>query len=235
MSGAIVLFAKAPRPYQVKTRLTPTVSAEDAASLHDAFVRDLWERVRAVTPDSCFLCCDSAWSPYTKLVGTSRVIFQCRGDLGARLLQTFEAMYANGYSRILIVGGDSPTIPVDTLRKGLDALKSKDAVLGPTLDGGYYAVGCRAPRAEMFDQVLWSSPSTLEDTQRAFKRIHWSTARLPKWYDVDTIDDLRLLAKDPGLGEHSRKWFLKHQNVSDEVDFEIHHSLVAAASKRTVS
>ena len=220
MSEAIVLFAKAPRPGRVKTRLIPALSAEDSAALYEAFVRDMWQRLRGVAPDSCFLYSDRAWPPYVELAGAGRAALQRGGDLGAKLLHGFEELNAHGYDRILIVGSDSPTLPADYLRRGLDLLASKDAVLGPTLDGGYYAVGCRVPKAEMFNQVTWSSPATLEHTERAFEGMGWSIERLPQWYDVDTVDDLRRLATDSDLHGYARQWFLEHPELSAKLGFE---------------
>ena len=140
--------------------------------------------------------------------------------LGAKLLHSFEELSAQGYERILIVGSDSPTLPADYLRRGLDLLASKDAVLGPTFDGGYYAVGCRVPRAEMFNQVTWSSPATFAHTERAFERMGWSMERLPQWYDVDAIDDLRRLATDSDLHGYTRQWFLERPELAAKLSFE---------------
>ena len=220
MPEAIVLFAKAPRPGRVKTRLIPALSAEDAAALYEAFVRDMWERLRVVAPDSCFLYSDTAWPPYVELAGARRVALQRGGDLGEKLLHGFEELSAQGYGRTLIVGSDSPTLPADYLRRGLDLPASKDAVLGPTFDGGYYAVGCRVPEAAMFSQVAWSTSATLAHTERAFEGIGWSMERLPPWYDVDTIDDLRRLATDSDLHGYTRQWFLEHADLAAKLGCE---------------
>ncbi len=220
MSEAIALFAKVPWPGRVKTRLVPALSAEDSAALYGAFVRDMWERLRLVAPEACFLYSDTSWPPYVELAGAGRAALQRGGDLGAKVLHSFEELSGQGYDRILIVGSDSPTLPADYLRRGLDVLASKDAVLGPTSDGGYYAVGCRVPNAGMFNQVAWSTPATMEHTERAFKGLGWSTARLPEWYDVDTIDDLGRLATDCDLHGHTRQWFLEHPELSSKLGFE---------------
>ncbi len=220
MSEAIVLFAKAPRPGRVKTRLIPALSVEDSAALYEAFVRDMWERLRVVAPDSCFLYSDRAWPPYVELAGTGRAALQRGGDLGEKLLHCFEELSTQGYARMLIVGSDGPTVPAEYLRQGLDRLASQDAVLGPTLDGGYYAVGCRVPKAEMFNQVTWSSPATLAHTERAFEGMGWSMERLPGWYDVDTIADLRRLAADSHLHGYTRQWFLEHPELAAGLGFE---------------
>ena len=43
-ASALIIFAKAPIPGQVKTRLCPPLSPDEAASLHGSFVLDAIER-----------------------------------------------------------------------------------------------------------------------------------------------------------------------------------------------
>ena len=107
---------------------------------------------------------------------------------------------------MLIVGADSPTLPPAYLRMGFELLTQVDAVLGPTEDGGYYAVGCRRPHPEMFSGVEWSTDRTFEQTEAAFDRAGFSFARLPVWYDIDTSEDLRRLAREPDLPINTRRW-----------------------------
>jgi hypothetical protein len=47
MPAALVIFAKAPIPGQVKTRLTPTLTEDEAATLHGSFVLDTLARTKA--------------------------------------------------------------------------------------------------------------------------------------------------------------------------------------------
>ena len=114
----------------------------------------------------------------------------------------FADLHAEGFDRALIVGADSPTLPPDVLRQGLDLLvQDHDAVLGPTTDGGYYTVGCRRPHPGMFARVSWSVETTLTETEAAFTRAGFQNHRLRQWWDIDTPDDFeRLLADPPAAG-----------------------------------
>jgi glycosyltransferase A (GT-A) superfamily protein (DUF2064 family) len=118
-----------------------------------------------------------------------------------------------GHQRVLIVGSDIPSLPLEYLRLGLRMLRDCDAVLGPTADGGYYAVGCRRPCREMFDGVTWSSRHTREQTEAAFRRLGYSLQLLPPWYDVDTFEDLQRLAIEPNLPPRSRVWLDEHAHL----------------------
>ncbi|MEO6307169.1 MAG: hypothetical protein ABIO96_01865, partial [Nitrospiraceae bacterium] len=44
--AALVIFAKAPIPGEVKTRLCPPLTPDEAATLHGSFVLDMLERTK---------------------------------------------------------------------------------------------------------------------------------------------------------------------------------------------
>jgi glycosyltransferase A (GT-A) superfamily protein (DUF2064 family) len=138
-----------------------------------------------------------------------RTRYQKDGDLGVRMLACFEDLVLEGFKRMMIIGADSPQIPAAHLREGLDLLVGeKDAVLGGSPDGGFYAVGCRKPRRVMFHDVTWSSELTFSETRAAFE---FAGLKLQNGmylhYDVDTPEDLERLRREPRLGSRVRAWF----------------------------
>ena len=210
MSDALVLFTKAPVPGRVKTRLQPALSPEQAAALHQAFVEDSWETLQCLGRESIRLFADIDWPRFRELAAPAGISLQRGKDLGRRMLHCFKDLHNEGHDRIVIVGSDSPTLPGEYLDQAFDQLDKVDAVLGPADDGGYYAVGCRCPRSDMFDRVALSSPQTLQQTETAFRRAGLRSVRLPSWYDIDTPRDLVRLAADPRLPKHTRDWLDRH-------------------------
>jgi rSAM/selenodomain-associated transferase 1 len=207
---AIALFARAPIPGLVKTRLLGRLSAEQVCDLYRAFVRDMWEMLLVFAPATAlFLYTDRDHAAWRALAGGalgSRLRLQHGADLGERLLHCFEQMQASGFGPLLILGSDSPALPSSTIAPWADLLLQSPSLLGPTADGGYYAIGCRRPHLQMFEAVEWSSPRTLVQTAAALERCGQPPAYLPQHYDVDTPEDLRRLAAEPHLGRHTRKW-----------------------------
>ncbi len=207
MRPAIILFAKAPRPGRVKTRLQPQVTSEQAALLHSAFVEDMLDML--LTFDSTAdveLHTDistDAWSRRRVARAT-----QAEGDLGARMLAALDRGLAAGRPRVMIVGSDVPSLPPHHLAEmlGVDA----DVAIGPSEDGGYYAIACRRTEPGMFGEMEWSAPRTLEQTVRSCVTIGLSVTVCRPWYDIDTPEDLRRLARDQALPGHTRQWFLRH-------------------------
>jgi glycosyltransferase A (GT-A) superfamily protein (DUF2064 family) len=113
---------------------------------------------------------------------------QGKGDLGQRL-----ARVSAGLPRgpVLIIGSDVPGITKELVSEAFHLLGGHDAVVGPSSDGGYWAIGLRRrPRTiNPFRDVRWSSPYALEDTL-ANLRGH-SVAKLSSLDDIDDADAMR--------------------------------------------
>lgn len=181
----IIVFAKAPRPGYVKTRLG--LDPTEAASLYSEFVNQTlqtaWNlRDEAKLELSLDIPC-AAWTEFS----ISRTV-QHDGDLGMRLYAALDRGLGVGHPKVMILGSDSPTLPVHHIRWLLRC--ETDVALGPTLDGGYYGIACRKIGPTMFDGVRWSSVDALRDTTAAIERCGMSYELGPEWFDVDTPDDL---------------------------------------------
>lgn len=196
----IVVMVKAPRPSQVKTRLTPALTPEDAAGLAGAFVQDTAQHARAACPDVliAYAPADGSLTLAPLLSFPVHWIAQQGADLGERLEGAMAAAEALGFGPIIVIGTDSPTLPTSHLEAALSALKTEqaDLTLGPTEDGGYYLVGARRRVKGLFENVAWSTPSACADTLANGRRLGLRPALLPAWYDIDTIEDLRRLRQD---------------------------------------
>ncbi|MEX2304473.1 MAG: TIGR04282 family arsenosugar biosynthesis glycosyltransferase [Bryobacterales bacterium] len=213
MSIAIVLFAKAPLPGRVKTRLSPPLSAGQAAGFHKACVCDAWETIAGLTGASPYLYSDTLWAEPPEPIAPEQVKLQHGRDLGDRMFNCFQELLEHDHSGILIVGSDCPSLPGSYLVEGLEVLTRTDAVLGPAEDGGYYAIGCRQPHPRMFEGVPWSSEETFECTEKSLTALGQSIHKLPPWYDVDTLDDLRRLAAEASLPRHVGSWISEHRGL----------------------
>lgn len=189
MLPLIVVFAKAPRPGFVKTRLGLEPAA--AASVYADFVRQTLQTITLLHEEAAvelsldMECTD--WGEFK--IPRSR---QAEGDLGIRLYSALERGLAAEHANVLILGSDSPTLPAEHIRRLL--AHDSDVALGPTLDGGYYGIACRKIRPTMFDGVRWSTSDALADTVRAVERCGLSCSIGPEWFDVDRPEDLGRLA-----------------------------------------
>ena len=195
MSTGIILFAKHPRPGQVKTRLLPLCTPTQAADLYRGFLLDSVALLRASAADLKVVACEppEAEGELAALLGREGLAFvpQPQTGLGQRLDQLFAWAFAQGMERVLALGSDSPSLPAALLDEGLELLTRREVVIGPSTDGGYYLIGLRQPAPELFTGIAWSTGQVLDQTlERLGQR---SLGLLPMWYDVDTPEDAGLL------------------------------------------
>jgi hypothetical protein len=118
---------------------------------------------------------------------------QTDGDLGRRLSTFFRAELDAGAKSVVVVGTDSPTMPVEFVEQAFVALASSDVVIGPATDGGYYLLGCGRRLPPVFDDIDWGSSRVLAQTVARLSDGGWRVTLLPPWYDVDTPDDWAML------------------------------------------
>ena len=185
MPAAIVVMAKAPVPRRVKTRLCPPLDPEQAAALAEAALADTLQAV--------------AWTP------AARRVVALEGVPGAWLPPGFEVVAQRGAGLrerlrnavddigepLLLLGMDTPQLTRAALCDALDRLAGADAdaVIGPTEDGGYWAIGLATGDPRAFDGVPMSSPATAERQLERLAGLGLRTAQLATLRDVDTYDD----------------------------------------------
>jgi uncharacterized protein len=197
--STVIVFAKAPVPGEVKTRLIPRLGARGAASLHAALVERALETASAAQVGRVELCCaPDASHPFfvacSKRFGVA-VTAQAAGDLGARMHAAFERVVPDSGSALLI-GSDCPALTPEHLREAAVALQGgHDAVLGPAEDGGYVLVGLARTSPEVFDGIAWGGPDVMRDTCARLGALGWRWHELAELWDVDRLDDLVRLAE----------------------------------------
>jgi rSAM/selenodomain-associated transferase 1 len=192
---ACILMVKAPRAGVVKTRLTPPLSAAEAAALAACFARDTLACVRRVVPEVivAYAPADGRARLEELFASDGLLWLEQRGEgLGARIESAAAHAAAQGHGPVVLVGADSPTLPASFVERAVGSLAAgeSDVALGPTEDGGYYLVGLRRPAGGLFRDVAWSTPLVYRQTADNAARAGLRTLELPRWYDVDTPADL---------------------------------------------
>jgi rSAM/selenodomain-associated transferase 1 len=194
---AVAIFAKAPTPGAVKTRLCPPLTPRQAATLGRCFLHDKIAQVRGLTGTTPVM----AYAPaserdvFERLAPDFALRPQHGRDLGERMRSTLRALLRAGHRAAIAIGTDTPTLPAALAQHAVDLAASGDVdvVLGPAEDGGYYLIGVRDDYPTLFDDVRWSTPAVLDVTRRRAEEAGLRTALLPTWFDVDTADDLARL------------------------------------------
>jgi uncharacterized protein len=214
--SAVAIMAKAPQPGQVKTRLCPPLSHREAAQLYQCFLVDKITQVNVLSRAAPVVSYspEESESLFKDLTPPHfRLIPQRGDDLGARLLFTFNQLFRQGYTQVVVIDSDTPTLPTAYLEQALTliAARENDVVLGPTEDGGYYLIGLRQSHRELFEQMPWSTPQVFPETRRRSARAGLTVACTESWYDVDTPEDLARLREafahiHDGLARQTRRF-----------------------------
>ena len=202
-ANALVIFAKWPLPGQVKTRLCPPLQPDQAAELARCFLLDTVERVSRLEEVQvwvAFAPADSEPRFRALLPASVRYLPQRGNDLGERELNIFVDLFEKAATRVAIMGSDIPSVPLAYLRSAFDLLESPgcDAVLGPSRDGGYYCIGAQAGHSALpalFENIEWSTERVMAQTLRQARLHNLKVSLIPRWYDVDTVEDMRKLAE----------------------------------------
>ncbi len=201
MKTCVIVFAKNPVPNQVKTRLVPPFSPEQAATLYTAFLTD-WCDTLTKLPDVNIIIAYTpaeAQSDLQALIGDDAIyIPQIGDDLGGRLASATQWATEQEYTKILLVGSDSPTLPISYISKSFALLDSRDIVVGPSTDGGYYLIGFSVNALDttiphIFEEIAWSTSDVFQQTVARIRSLKTTVGLLPPWYDIDTAEDLAFL------------------------------------------
>ena len=195
------IMAKAPLAGQAKTRLIPVLGADRAAGLQQQMLLDTIDLTSAALQGhgAISIVCPTAADRVVlqSLVPADvAVIAHERGELMRGLDYGLSYHLEQGYEQVVLLDGDSPTLPADYVRSAFDQLSGDAVVLGPTLDGGYYLIGACRPRPALFDWEHLDSAKVCWQTHQLAEAMGARVTLLPPWYDVDTAEDLERLVDE---------------------------------------
>lgn len=195
-TAAIGIMCKAPQPGQTKTRLAASLGAIVAANLSACFLRDVAAAIEAV-PERLGRRGYGVYAPAgaeetlrALFPATFGLLLQIGDDFGRVLSGAAESLLAAGHDCVLLVNGDSPTLPPALLAEAINLLRRPGdrAVLGPATDGGYYLIGLKKTHPRLFADIAWGSSSVAQRTRERASEIGLPMAELREWYDIDDAE-----------------------------------------------
>jgi rSAM/selenodomain-associated transferase 1 len=201
----ILIFAKAPVPGRVKTRLMLALGAAGAARLARRLLDHTLEQATLAAIGPVELCASPAvthpdWAGQV-LPPDLATSDQGEGDLGARLARAARRNLDSGGDagrRVLLIGTDCPALSALHLREAAAALADHEAALVPARDGGYVLLGLRAFHPSLFSDLPWSTAAVAELTLARIEALSWQVWVGAELQDVDEPADLRCLWEDLG-------------------------------------
>jgi rSAM/selenodomain-associated transferase 1 len=197
----LLFFIKNPEGGKVKTRLASALGEEQAVKLYKRFMLEMLSSLNRGTFlfYLCFYPGDSLEN-LKKWLGEEYLYMpQYGGDLGERMENCFMEAFAMNFKRVVLIGSDIPDLPLEFIEEAFTSLKEKDAVIGPSLDGGYYLIGFKDKTfsSKVFKGISWSTERVFEQTTKILEREGLTVHSLKPLRDIDTIEDLRNLYGTP--------------------------------------
>ena len=189
----IVVFAKAPVPGRVKTRLIPVLGAAGAARLAARMLDLALGHAVVAAVGQVELCMDpapdsAAWVGISLPAGIE-ASYQDEGDLGERMARAAHRSIENGEA-VLLIGTDCPDLTAERLRAAAARLANHDAVLHRAEDGGYPLLGLRAFHASLFEDMPWGTAKVADLTLARLMALGWRVWLGDTLRDIDEPADL---------------------------------------------
>jgi len=217
---ALAVMTKAPRAGQVKTRLVPPLTPEEAAQLNICFLRDtalaITKACGATARGVGVYTPIGSESVYIHILPQNFELLPQRGDgFGERLAFAAADLFQCGFTSVCLIDSDSPTISAKAYAQAVELLSPpKDrVVLGPSDDGGYYLIGIKRPHPQLFERIDWSTERVFEQTKQRARELDLEVKLLPAGYDVDDATSLQRLRDEllsdkspPDLAPQTRKF-----------------------------
>jgi rSAM/selenodomain-associated transferase 1 len=180
------VFAKHWQPGLAKSRLAKAVGDECAAQIARAMLATTLARFQDAAQAQVIGFMPASEEPAFRVLARSQwgVWPQPDGDLGVRMTEFFELASLDA-PRVVLIGSDSPDLPLNILEAAFEQLQSHRIVLGPAVDGGYYLLGIAGPPPPIFEGIAWGMASVCEQTVEHLRGLGCDYFLLPQWHDVD--------------------------------------------------
>lgn len=174
------------------------LSGVQCAALHWALLADLAVLLQALDMDLFVFYTPEGQSEsllqLKSLYNKAHYVLQRGLGLGARMNAVFSYVLRQGYAYSLLIGSDIPLITCEDITDAASILMTRDVVLGPCDDGGYWLVGLKKPFPQMFfgqhyDDLARGGESVLATARETccfYNKTHGLAA---KKCDIDTFDD----------------------------------------------
>lgn len=217
--NCIILFVKYPEEKKVKTRLLQQLDNNFVIELYKCFVYDILSTIKKTKIQfKIFYTPSDALSKMKKWLENKYQYYpQVGNDLGEKMENAFKKTFLDGFSKAIIIGSDIPFIKEDIINEAFK-IELKDAVIGPSVDGGYYLIGFKKETflPDIFKNINWGMNNVYEKTIKIFKKNKYNLKFLPILRDIDRLEDLRTTFKENKEKDFSdsftMKFLLNNQN-----------------------
>jgi len=191
----LLFFIKNPEKGNVKTRLASAMGDEKAVKFYKRFLLEMLSTLNRGT--FLFYLCfypEHSLKDLKRWLGDHYLYTPQYGEnLGEKMKNGFVEAFAMSFKRVVLIGSDIPDLPLEFIEEAFTSLNEKDAVIGPSIDGGYYLIGFsdKSFSPQVFEGVPWGQETVFKKTMKLLEREGKTVHTLQPLRDIDTIKDLQ--------------------------------------------
>lgn len=198
-NSRLLLFTRYPKAGKTKTRLIADLGADGAAMLQKRLTERVLVQIillkKRFDIATIVHYSEGNTETMTSWLGPMDYVTQVSGDLGQRMHAAFSHAFDGGAENVILIGSDIPDITADLLQQAFTSLLTKEVVIGPSKDGGYYLIGMVAKKASqllpmLFHEMPWSTKELFATTLNRLDTAGYNVAVLPALRDIDVPADL---------------------------------------------
>jgi uncharacterized protein len=190
MKNALIIFIRNPQLGKVKTRLAKTLGAEKTLKIYLHLLEHTQNISRNANCDAQLYYSDfiDDTDDWDKNIYQKHL--QINGDLGEKMSAAFKEQFDQGYQKVAIIGSDCLELKTEIIDQAFRTIQENQAVIGPTLDGGYYLLGMSSQLPYLFQNKKWSTNTVFMDTLNDLKKNKVEFRLLDVLNDIDEEKDL---------------------------------------------
>ncbi len=189
--SALGIMFRIPEYGKVKKRLAAQIGLDMALKTYAAMLYETIDNISKLTDIDIYGFYEGLASTQNDIFKKFQPMPQKGKDLGEKMLNAVQWLFEKGYNKIVLIGADSPDLPIYYIRDAFSKLNHHELVIGPAGDGGYYLIGMNKPLNNIFKDIQWGSSNVMKDTISIAKNEGIRYFLLPEWYDIDDAENLR--------------------------------------------
>ena len=184
----ILVFAKAPVPGKVKTRMQPDFSKNESATLQSKLINHTLKTALQFTHNVELWCHPSSSDEHfvnvRKQYGVA-LHTQTGIDLGEKMRRAMTEAIMR-YKYIFLIGTDCPSLTTESFKVVQQYLQKSEVVIIPAEDGGYVLISCKDKAPDCFADIDWGTSKVLSQTLANLDKVNQSYS-LPVSYTHLTL------------------------------------------------
>ncbi len=185
----LLILTRNPELGKCKTRLAAKVGDKSALDIYKFLLDHTVSFTKGLKVEKWVYYSEEIWQDDIWDNNVYQKKLQVGKDLGERMMNAFKEGFQAGFENIIVIGSDMFHLNQSDLEEAFSKFKDHNYVVGPAEDGGYYLLGMKSIKTELFQNKNWGTDTVLQDTLSDIK--NEKVALMDEKNDVDYYKDIK--------------------------------------------